>query len=67
MSRAQALELESRGDDLKTAGYVLVGVGGAALAAAATLLVLDAQSAQEVSFGAGPVEGGAGAFVGGTF
>lgn len=67
MGRARALELEARGDDLKLAGGILWGIGGAALATAATLLVLDAEAQAPVSVGAGAGQGGAGLWVTGSF
>lgn len=66
MTRARALELEARGDDLKLAGEILWGVGGAALIGAATLLILDAE-APPMAVGAGPSAGGAGLWVTGSF
>lgn len=53
MTRARALELEQRGDDLKLGGAVLWGLGGAAAVSAVTLLILDATDEPPVSVGAG--------------
>lgn len=68
ITRARALELEQRGDDLKTGGAILWGVGGAALVGAVTLLILDATAEPPpVSVGAGPSADGAGLWLTGSF
>ena len=67
MTRVRALELESRGDTLKTAGYALMGVGGGAIVGSAVLFILDVQQYHNVTLGAAPTLGGAGLTVGGSF
>ena len=61
MSRARALELEESGDTKKLAGYVLWGIGGAALVTSTVLFVLELRAEPAVpglSVGASPAFGG---------
>ncbi|MBN2494343.1 MAG: PEGA domain-containing protein [Deltaproteobacteria bacterium] len=69
MTQQEAEALEQSGDRKKLAGYVLWGVGGAALAAAVVLFVLDAgdEPADRVRFGASPAPGGGALVIGGRF
>jgi hypothetical protein len=66
-TRANALLLESRGDTLKTTGFALLGVGGTAIVTSAVLFVVDASEPAAVSVFGGPIDGGAGCFVRGSF
>ena len=59
MTRQQALDLETDGYTKKTVGYVLWGVGGAALVTSVVLLVVDDDAEPAIGLGAAPAPGGA--------
>ena len=67
-TRQDALDLEASGSTKKTVGYVLWGVGGAAIATSVVLFVLDEGGDEPaVSAGATPAPGGAMFSLGGRF
>ncbi len=71
LTQAEAVDLTAAGDVKKRAGYVLWGVGGAALVASTVLFVLDAvadkPSAVAAPLAVSPVDGGACVFATGRF
>ncbi len=61
MTRKRALDLDAQGNQRKTIGYALMGVGGAAVAGSIVLFILEAvgpSTEAPISAGAAPVQGG---------
>jgi len=71
MPKAQAEALVDSGSDKRTGGFVALGVGGALVATAVVLFLLESDGAAPASTGAAvglvPLGDGIGAFVGGAF
>lgn len=70
MTKSRARDLEASGNAKKVTGYVLWGLGGAAVVASTVLFVLAADGeapVESVHVGVGPTPGGSCVFVGGRF